>query len=76
MPDRGSTLPQVFDTPSFNLDPSLVERDEGRRLQGTQASHDLLDMVHAHREMKPVEDGLGSVKNLGQLAAPVRHQPG
>ena len=33
---------------SFHVDLSEIEWGKGR-LQGTQAAHDLLDMVHAHR---------------------------
>ena len=29
---------------SFHIDLSMVEWDEGRRLEGAQAAHDLLDM--------------------------------
>ncbi len=29
---------------------------KGRRLEGAQAAHDLLDMVHTHGEMKPIQD--------------------
>ncbi len=43
---------------SFHVDLGLVERGEGRRLEGTQASHDLLDMMHAHGKVEPVQDGL------------------
>ncbi len=35
---------------SVHVDPSVVERDEGRQLEGTQAAHDLLDMVQAWRD--------------------------
>jgi len=43
---------------SFHVDLSKIERGKGRRLEGAQAAHDLLDVLHAHGEMKPVEDGL------------------
>ena len=42
---------------SFHVGLSLVVWGK-ERLEGVQASHDLLDMVHAHREMKPIQDSL------------------
>jgi len=41
----------------LDIDLSMVGQDEGQRFQGAQAAHDLLDVLHAHGEMKPVEDG-------------------
>ncbi len=41
---------------SFHIDLSKIERGKGRRLKGAQAAHDLLDMVHAHGEMKPIQN--------------------
>ncbi len=43
---------------SFHVDLSPVERGKRRRLEGAQAAHDLLDVLHAHGKMEPVEDGL------------------
>jgi len=43
---------------SFHVDLSKIERGKGRRLDGVQAAHDRLDMVHAHGEMEPVQDRL------------------
>jgi len=34
----------------------VTKRGEKRRFHGAQAAHDLLDMVHAHGEMKPIQN--------------------
>jgi len=43
---------------SFHVNLSKIERGKRQRLDGAQAAHDLLDVMHAHGEMKPVQDRL------------------
>ena len=42
---------------SHDIDLGLVEQGERCRLEGAQASHDLLEAVHAHGKMEPVKMG-------------------
>jgi len=57
-------LPARYRWPqSLDIDLHVVERGERWRLEGAQATHDLLDVVHAHGKMEPVEDALhGAVR--------------
>ena len=41
----------------LDIDPRAVERGK-RRLEGAQAVHDLLDVLHAHGKVEPAEDVL------------------
>ena len=41
---------------SFHVDLGMAEWDEERRLEGKQALHDLLDIVHVHEQVKPVQN--------------------
>ena len=45
-------------TQPFNVDLSTIQRGKGRQLEGAQAAHDLLNVLHAHGQMEPVQDEL------------------